>query len=225
VTLCVWAKGPLELSAAFPGKLLALLSVGAIFILHGLPAHHPYRSIGAANLVTIARGTVIAFLAALIGEQGGLYVQVVALTLATAAAVMDGVDGWLARRMKMASAFGARFDMEADALFVLVLSAWALQLGKAGVWVIACGALRYAFVLGGWLVRSLRAPLPPGMRRKVIAAIQMVALLVVIAPFVPPSVSAPIAAASLFVLSISFLIDIALLLRRRTRVAAVAINP
>jgi phosphatidylglycerophosphate synthase len=217
VTICVWAKGPLALSPSFPGKLLALLCVGAVFILRGLPAHHPYRSIGPANQVTIARGIVVAFLAALVGEQNDLYVQVVALALATVAAIMDGVDGWLARRTRMASAFGARFDMETDALFVLVLSAWALQLGKAGAWVIACGMLRYAFVAGGWLVPSLQAPLHPSARRKAIAVFQMVALLIVIAPFVPSAVSAPVAAVALVAVSISFLIDVAWLLRHSAR--------
>ena len=39
---------------------------------------------------------------------------------------LDGVDGWLARRSGIASAFGARFDMEIDALLILVLAvlAW-----------------------------------------------------------------------------------------------------
>jgi phosphatidylglycerophosphate synthase len=215
--ICVWAKGPLALSTSFPGKLLAFLCVGAALILHGLPAHHPYRSIGPANQVTIARGIVVAFLAALVGEQSDLYVQFVALGLATVAAVMDGVDGWLARRTRMASAFGARFDMETDALFALVLSVWAVQLGKAGAWVVACGVLRYAFVAGGWLVPSLQAPLHPSFRRKAIAVFQMVALLIVIAPFVPPVASAPVAAIALIAVSISFFIDIAWLLRHSAR--------
>jgi phosphatidylglycerophosphate synthase len=211
--ICLWAKGPLALSPSFPGKLLALLCVGAALILHGLPVHHPYRSIGPANQVTIARGIVVAFLATLLGEQSGVDVQFVALGLATTAAIMDGVDGWLARRTRMASAFGARFDMETDALFVFVLSVWGVQLGKAGAWVIACGMLRYAFVASGWLVPSLRAPLLPSVRRKAIAVLQMVALLIVIAPFVPPVVSAPVAAVALIAVSISFFIDITWLLR------------
>jgi phosphatidylglycerophosphate synthase len=224
VTICAWARGPLAVSASFPGKLLVLLSAGAIFILRGLPAHHPYSAIGAANQVTIARGTVVAILAALIGEQGELYVQFVALALATAAALMDALDGWLARRTKMVSAFGARFDMETDALFVLVLSILAVQFGKAGAWVVACGALRYAFVLSGWLVPRLAVPLPPSARRKAVAAIQMVALLVVIAPFVATTISAPIAAVALFTLSISFLIDTAWLLRHPVRTATADTN-
>jgi multidrug efflux pump subunit AcrA (membrane-fusion protein) len=36
--------------------------------------------------------------------------------------MLDGVDGWLARRHEIASRFGARFDMEVDALLILALS-------------------------------------------------------------------------------------------------------
>lgn len=140
--------------------------------------------------------------------------QLVVLVIAAVAASLDALDGWLARRMGMSSAFGARFDMETDALFILVMSIWAWRLGKAGSWVIVAGLLRYAFVLATLLLPALRGSLPPSFRRKTIAAVQMVALLVVIAPFVPASNSAPIAAGALLALVVSFAMDIGWLLRR-----------
>jgi len=136
------------------------------------------------------------------------------LAVAAVAASLDALDGWLARRTGMSSAFGARFDMETDALFILVMSIWAWRLGKAGSWVILAGLLRYAFVLGTLLLPALRGNLPPSFRRKTIAALQMIALLVVIAPFVPAPYSAPIAAVALLTLVVSFAIDIGWLLRR-----------
>jgi len=159
----------------------------------------------------------VAFLATLLFEQAGYRVQFVALSVAALAATLDAVDGWLARRTGMSSAFGARFDMETDAVFILVLSVWAWRLGKAGPWVIAAGLLRYAFVLAAMLVPALRGDLPFSFRRKSIAAVQMIALLVVIAPFVPASDSAPIAALALLALATSFGIDIRWLLRRPAR--------
>ena len=63
--------------------------------------------------------------------------------------LLDGVDGWLARRHRIASAFGARFDMEIDALLILALSVLAWRHEKAGAWVVASGLLRYAFVAAG----------------------------------------------------------------------------
>ena len=144
-----------------------------------------------------------------------LYLQ--SLGAATLAAVMDALDGWLARRTRMASPFGARFDMETDALFILVLSLWAWHLEKSGAWVIVGGLMRYAFLLAGVLVPALREPLPPSFRRKAIAALQMVALLVVICPLVTVPLSAPIAGAALIALLVSFTSDtLWLLLRRRS---------
>jgi phosphatidylglycerophosphate synthase len=214
VTLSAWAGHGLGLSPSFPAHLLGLLGLGGILILYGLPAHGPHHVFGAANHATVARGVLVAFLAALLVERVDERVELVALGTASLAAVMDAVDGWLARRMRMDSAFGARFDMETDALFILVLSLWAWHLDKAGPWVIAGGLLRYLFLLGAALVPALRAPLPERFRRKAIAASQMITLLVVICPFVPARASAALAGAALLALSISFLIDTQWLLAR-----------
>ena len=216
VTVSPWVVHSLALSDSFLPRLLGLLAVGGILVLYGLPAHGPYHSFGAANCVTLIRAALVAFLAALLFERAALQMQIVVLGAAIIAAALDAVDGWLARRTRMASAFGARFDMETDALFILVLCVWAWHLNKAGPWVIAGGLLRYAFVLGAVLVPSLRAPLPESLRRKTIAALQMVALLLVICPFVPAPWSAAIAAAALLALSISFLTDTRWLLLRAT---------
>lgn len=214
VTISLWAGRALALSTVFPLRVLSLLSSGSLLVLYGLPAHRPHHHFGPANLTTVARGALAVFLAALLVERVDMRVQYVALGLATLAAITDAVDGWLARRTRMVSAFGARFDMETDALFILILCLWAWHLDKAGAWVIAGGLLRYAFVLAGVLVPRLRDELPESFRRKTIAALQMVALLVVICPFVPAPVSGPIAATALFALSMSFLVDTRWLLLR-----------
>ncbi len=59
--------------------------------------------------------------------------------LGVVAVALDGVDGVLARSRNEASAFGARFDMETDALLILVLAALVWQHGKAGAWILAAG--------------------------------------------------------------------------------------
>lgn len=207
VTASLWAGRALALSAVFPVRLLALLAAGTILILYGLPAHGPHDRFGPANHMTLARGALVVFLAALLLESVDIRVQYFALGAAILAAVMDAADGWLARRTGMASAFGARFDMETDALFILVLCLWAWHLDKAGGWVMAGGLLRYLFLLASMLVPRLRRPLPESFRRKAIAALQMVALLIVISPFVPVTLTTPVAATALLALSLSFLVD------------------
>ena len=43
------------------------------------------------------------------------------VVLSTLALVLDVVDGWVARRTRTSTAFGARFDGEVDAFLILVL--------------------------------------------------------------------------------------------------------
>ena len=111
------------------------------------------------------------------------------------ALVLDGLDGVAARRSGLSSPFGARFDMETDAFMILVLSVIAFLLGKAGIWVIAGGLLRYLYVLAALVVPALARPLAPAWRRKVIAVIQGAALAAVLAPAVAVSTAPWVAAA------------------------------
>jgi phosphatidylglycerophosphate synthase len=126
------------------------------------------------------------------------------------------VDGWLARRSSLSSAFGARFDMETDALLILVLSALAWRWDRAGVWVLACGLMRYAFVAAAWVWPWLARPLPPSVRRKFVAVVQMVGLAIVVAPIVRPPLGAWLAGATLAVLVWSFAVDVTWLTVRRS---------
>lgn len=121
-------------------------------------------------------------------------------------AALDGVDGWLARRSGMSSAFGARFDMETDAALLLVLSVLALRFGKAGPWVLLIGLMRYLFVAAGWLMPWLTGPLTPTLRGKTVAVIQMVTLAIILV--MPPRVASPAAAIALALLIWSFAIDV-----------------
>lgn len=60
---------------------------------------------------------------------------------------LDGVDGYVAQRMRTASAFGAAFDTEADAFMVGVACLAVVGAGLVGPWILAVGALRYLFVI------------------------------------------------------------------------------
>lgn len=217
MAISTWVRARFGLDVAFPARLLGFLVAGSAVFLCGLPEHHPFRSLGAANKVTLMRAVMVVFLAALTLERHDTQMQWLVLVLATLVALADAADGWLARRTNMVSAFGARFDMETDAFFILVLSIWAWETHKAGAWVLASGLMRYAFVLSGRVFPVLRTPLPPSWRRKAIAAAQMTALLIAIAPFVPVSVSAPVAATALVALTYSFLSDIGWILRHSAR--------
>ena len=201
------------LSHAFAPRTLAVFAIGVALVLAALPAHLPRQRFGPANRVTLARLALVALLAGLLGENAASVAWPI-VAIATLAAVLDAVDGPLARRTGLASLFGARFDMETDTLLMLVLALLAWQLGKAGGWIVAAGLLRYLFVGAGRAWRWLERPLPPSMRRKAICVIQIVTLTVCLAPVVPPAASAPIAGAGLALLVCSFAVDVAWLRRR-----------
>lgn len=165
--------------------------------------------LGPADQVTLARSTLAGGVAAMTADAFSEVGQVAALSalsalsvLAVVALVLDAVDGWVARRTGTASALGARFDMEADAFLILVLSVYVAR--SAGGWVLAIGAARYAFVAAGWLLPWLRAPLPPRYWRKVVAATQGVVLTVAAAQLLPASLTEAALVAALALLAESF---------------------
>lgn len=214
VSLAAAARTGLPLSDLYAVKAPAAFALAMLVALGFLHEHHPFARFGPANQVTTARALGVALIVGLVGE---LRAPVLAATAAAASVVvtmLDGVDGWLARRHRIASAYGARFDMEVDALLILTLSILAWRFEKAGVWVIASGAMRYAFVAAGAGWTWLRVPLPPSRRRQAVCVIQVAALTLALVPVIVPPVSTAIAAAALAALVSSFLIDILWLWRR-----------
>ncbi len=174
-----------------------------------IAAYHPFDRLGLANGITLARAAGVAALLALAaGPPVDPRMMLGALALSVVLIALDGIDGWAARRQGLVSAFGARFDMEVDALAILALAWLAFGLGKAGPWVLGIGLLRYAFVLAGLVSPRLAAPLPPSTRRKAVCVLQLVALTALIAPPVVPPASAAVALVALAALAWSFATDL-----------------
>lgn len=187
-------------------------------VLYGLTAgliarHLPPQAgpgIGPANRVTLARAALVLPLLALavspkpLGALGYAWI----VGVATLAMALDGLDGRIARRTGTSSAFGARFDMELDALLLLALSVVLSRSGKADSWVILIGALRYLFVFAGLLWPALQGELPPSFRRKAVCVWQGLALLLALAPVTPAPLASLAAATALAGLVWSFAVDV-----------------
>ncbi len=206
-----------ELAALSPGYLLRavlLLGAGAVLLVTGLPAH-PHARFGIANQLTLTRAVGVVLLAALIGE--GRPPALDSLTLGVGAAVLDAIDGHLARGRGLASRYGARFDMETDALLIAVLAVLLWTGGRLGVWVLIGGALRYVFVGAQQLVPRLRVDLAPSWRRQACAVLQVVTLLIAFAPFVPQRLAIAAAAVGVVALCASFATDLAAMWRQGAR--------
>ena len=134
-------------------------------------------SLGPANRITLARAVLVGGVAALAADSLSRPIPVTTLVaLASVALVLDGIDGWVARRTRTVSTLGAGFDMEIDALLILVLSGYVAR--SFGVWVLAIGVARYLLVAASPFLPWLRGPMAPRYWRKVVAAIQGVVLTV-----------------------------------------------
>lgn len=158
----------------------------------------PDGQLGLANFVTTLRLSMTFGL--LVGHSrfADLAVALTALCIL----VLDGVDGYLARRFGAASAFGARYDVEADALFVIALSLVLFARGAAGPWVLIAGLWRYFYIL----VR-LVVPSPAEAPRTLFGRLSYVLMLVsfILALLLPPAWSAILAAVGTFGVSVSFI--------------------
>lgn len=170
------------------------------------------RRFGPANAVTATRSVLIGVVTAVVVTSFtqrvplAFLVGLVAVTLA-----LDAVDGWVARRTGSVSAIGARFDMEADAFLILVLSAYDVRI--VGAWILAIGLMRYAFVAAGWLFPGLRVRVPFRYWRKVVAAACGVGLLLVASRLLPSPIDALAGAVALGLLIESFGRDVVWLIR------------
>lgn len=176
-----------------------------------------FKRFGAANRVTLLRVSLIVPVAATFNAVPNLVLSWTIIGVVTTALILDGFDGHIARRTNSSSSFGARFDMETDAALVMVLSVLSWQFGKAGIWILAAGAMRYLFVVAARILPWMRAPLPYSRRRQTICILQSAFLLGVISPVFPLPFSAILAAGTLAMLSTSFFIDIRWLWAQRRR--------
>ena len=208
----------LGLPATFVLGSVAIYGGLAGVVLGTLPPSLPGPGLGPANRITLFRAGLVLPLAALVLHPHALDAAVRwwVVGVGTAIMVLDGFDGWIARRTGTESDFGARFDMETDAFLMLVLAALVWVEGRAGAWVLLIGAMRYLFVAAGWVVRHLRQPLFPSFRRKVVCVVQGIGLLVALGPIIPGDVAVAAAAVALASLVWSFGVDTVWLLTRGT---------
>jgi len=214
VVLAALALGlGLSLPACVVGVLVGLTAVG--LLVRGLSRRGVGR-LPPADRVTLLRTALVAGVAAMVADSFvrpvdvGVFVPIVAVALA-----LDAVDGRVARRTGSASALGARFDMEIDALLILTLSVYAG--GLVGYWVLMIGAARYLLLGATRLVPWLGAPTPPRYWAKVVAAVQGIVLTVVASDLLPRPVAATLAAIAFGLLVESFAHQVRWLVSRHGR--------
>lgn len=193
----------------------AVLAAGVMI---ALPAH-PHPRFGLANTLTTIRAGLAALLGTLIVEADIVAQSTALAWLATGVAglalALDALDGPIARRTGQTSRFGARFDMEIDALLIALLAGLLVAIDKLGTWALALGVMRYGFALVrlAW-PRLAATDLAPSQRRRIVCGVQGIVLVACLAPVVPRPWAAGLAGAALLALTGSFTADLIRLWRQ-----------
>ncbi len=164
-----------------------------------------------ATGVTVLRGSAILVLAGfvVVGRPDGLLAWIPAL-LFGAGALFDGLDGAVARATDTVSAFGARLDVEVDALALLVGTAVTVRIDAAPTVFLLVGLARYAFV-GAIALRESRGlpvkTLPPRLSRRILGALGMIVVFVVLTPGLDQTHTRPLAVVAMIPFLLGFCRD------------------
>ncbi len=134
------------LVASYLGSIAVLQIVGFISMLIcasiWLRAQRQFYYFGLANSITLMRFCLLFAAPLWLTMERGSFAAVILLFL-----LLDGVDGGVARARQEESIFGARFDMEIDALAILFLCLGLHVYHGIALWILWPGLIRYIFVL------------------------------------------------------------------------------
>lgn len=186
--------------AAWHRSIGPLLTVGlamlALLVWEKRDSWTPDGRFGSANGITAVRTALLG----LLPMVSSFPALLIGLSLCIFA--LDGLDGWLARRYGLTSNFGAFFDKESDALFLLLLCGLAGFRGRLPLWILGAGLLRYGFVVTLFLLPTARKTETRTSWARYVYGGMVGALLVSFLPY--PSLSRPLVAVATAALLLSF---------------------
>lgn len=177
VAMLVATACSMAIARVWPAIVIICIS-SSVLLISGYPGiRHLTPPGGAANLVTLCRLLLLIFALLTYSTTGILwFVMIVVLVM-----ILDGVDGYLARRLGQSTVVGEIFDMEVDTFLAIGLSLRICIDHPVSWWVMTAAILRYCFVILyrylGWQ-EKVRPAMPEA---KVIAVVYFCTLLT---PFV-----------------------------------------
>jgi CDP-diacylglycerol--glycerol-3-phosphate 3-phosphatidyltransferase len=196
---------PIAVRWAIPAGGVAVFELW--FLRRHLDANHAegaerdrYATLGAPNLVTLARGGAFAAVAGFAAVDPVDELAWLPALLYGAGCALDWVDGLVARRAGRTTLLGAKLDMAFDTLGFLVAPVVAVLWGRLPVWYLSLSLARYLFRAGRGLRRRRGRPvyeLPESSVRRSLAGLQMAFIALALAPVLPASAIRPLAAAVL----------------------------
>jgi phosphatidylglycerophosphate synthase len=154
---------------------------------------------GYANWLTALRLGLVLAAAAFMTALSGPWLWI----LLAANVVIDVGDGYVARHWDQVSAFGAVFDREVDAVFVLIVYLYFFVAHDFAVWILAPGLLPYAYRLAASARRHRPVPEQRERVAPLLAGANYVVLLIAVAA--PTELQLPVLLLSTAIVMASFL--------------------
>lgn len=187
-----------------PALIFGLVSGGILVyqlthLYRHLRANHPlqecaavFPNLGAANWITMLRAFMLAFLAAFVFlPRPDGWLAWAPGTLYMTAALLDYLDGGVARLTRRSSRLGEILDMHWDGFGMLAAATLLVLYGQVPPWFLVIGLARYLYLFGIWVRQRKGLPvyeLPPNIFRRALAGTQMGFVAVVLLPvFRPPA--------------------------------------
>lgn len=168
---------------------------------------------GVANGVTITRGGLYAVVAGFVVIPPTTTLTWVPAVCYGAGAVLDRLDGVVARTVGQETRLGARLDMAFDTFGFVVAPLVAVRWGLLPAWYLSLSAARYVYLAGIYRRRLREQPVfaaPDSNLGRYLAGVQMLFLTVALAPSVAPDIIRTVAplplVASLSVFARDFLV-------------------
>jgi CDP-diacylglycerol--glycerol-3-phosphate 3-phosphatidyltransferase len=168
---------PAGKALSYPIWSYLLLYCGWHLPFHLQPDGSLVDRLGAGNVLTLARGWLLALLGGfLLGSEPTGFGRWLPMVAYTASDLADYFDGYLARSQGLATRLGQALDLELDALGLLLAVGVAIHFASLPWWFIFFGLARYGFTflvrLRQWLQLPVYA-LPPSKARRPIAGLSM----------------------------------------------------
>jgi CDP-diacylglycerol---glycerol-3-phosphate 3-phosphatidyltransferase len=196
----------------------AIIFLGQLFLVYFIRSSlndrdekHPTMALGRADIITLARGFLLACSGGFIhiprppgwlGWAPGL--------LYLLAFIGDGLDGYVARKLKRPTAFGRVLDLEFDGLGTLLGTILVFNYRQVPAWYLFVGLGHYLFITGIWArrVRGMTvSPLPESTFRGLASGANSVFLALAMTPALTALTSTLLSLPLFALLSLSFFRD------------------
>ena len=149
------------------------------------------RLIGLANGLTVLRGGLYAVVAGFVVVPSATGLAWVPAVCYGAGAVLDRMDGAVARTVGQQTELGTRLDMAFDTFGFVAAPLVAVLWGQLPVWYLSISAARYVFLAGVYWRRYQGRPVydtPDSNLGRYLAGVQMAFITVALVPTAPTSV-------------------------------------